>query len=60
MILLPKKIFPNRDDAKLVEERSLENSPAAVARSEKIFLGFVIHHYSLKIYFGLPDHTVMS
>ena len=29
------------------------------ARSEKIFRGLVWHHHSLKISFGLREHTVM-
>ena len=30
-----------------------------VARSGKIFRGLNWHHHSLKIYFGLREHTVM-
>ena len=56
-VLVGQKIFPIRDDAKLGRERSFRNSPAA--RSEKIFRGLVWHHHSLKISFGLREHTVM-
>ena len=56
-VIVGQKIFPTRDDAKLGRERSLQNSPAA--RSEKIFRGLVLHHHSLKISFGLHEHTEM-
>jgi len=56
-VLVGRKIFQTRDDAKLGRERSFRNSPAA--RSEKIFRGLVWDHHSLKISFGLREHTVM-
>ena len=56
-VLVGQKIFPTRDDVKLDREKSFRNSPAAC--SEKIFRGLVWHHRSLKISFGLHEHTVM-
>ena len=56
-VLVDRKIFPTHDDAKLGRERSFHNLPAAC--SEKISQGLVWHQHSLKISFGLHEHTVM-